>query len=182
MKQPKIKRLNYKQIHTAVLELYIRLSESKYIPDIIMPIARGGLVPAGILSQYYPDAKFYLIQTKSYKDVDKQEESVRIYIPKSISKDIEKNQKILIVDDIYDTGKTLEEVKNVLMEKGIKNNVATCTLFLREESEGSPDFFAETIKQGVWLNFPWELKIIVGKLQSIKDNKTHVGRIYKEMV
>ena len=151
-----IKHLTYKYIHTVVDELHNQLVRANYVPDFIMPIARGGIIPAGILGQYYPEARYYLIQTKSY--VDKTANSVTIFIPKSIAKDIDKSSKILIVDDIYDTGNTLQEVRNVLKDNGIKNNIATATLYLREEATGTPDFFVESIKKKVWLNFPWELK------------------------
>jgi hypothetical protein len=155
----KIKYLTYKQIHTAIIELVIMMEKANYKPDIIMPIAKGGIVPAGILGQHFLEAKFYMIQTKSYISVDKQEDSVKVYIPKSISKDIEKDAKILIVDDIYDTGKTMQAITKVLKDNGIKNNTVTATLYYKEESNGTPDFFAESIKKGTWLHFPWELKI-----------------------
>lgn len=153
----KIKHLTYKHIHTVNLEMAEMLKKAEYTPEVIMPVAKGGIVPAGLLGQYYPDALFYMIQTKSY--VDNISKPVTIFIPKSIKKDIDKNAKILIVDDIYDTGKTIKEIIKVLKENGVKNNIATATLYHKQDAVGTPDFFSRTVKKGTWINFPWELKI-----------------------
>ena len=155
----KIKHLTYKHIHTVNLEMVEMLKKADYTPEIIMPVAKGGIVPAGLLGQYYPDALFYMIQTKSYLGVDKTAESVKVYVPKSIKKDIDKNAKILIVDDIYDTGRTIKEIIKVLKENGVKNNIATANLYHKEEADGTPDFFSRTVKKNTWIHFPWELKI-----------------------
>jgi|LakMenEpi03Aug12_release.lakeMendotaPanAssembly.Ray.scaffolds.fasta_scaffold463142_2 hypoxanthine phosphoribosyltransferase len=154
-----IKHLTYKHIHTTILEMVEMLKKAEYTPQVIMPVAKGGLIPAGLLGQYYPDALFYIIQTKGYLGVDKKHDSVKVFIPKSIKRDIDKNAKILIVDDIYDTGRTITEIIKVLKENGVKNNIATATLYHKQEADGTPDFFCRTVKKGTWINFPWELKI-----------------------
>ena len=153
----KIKSLTYKHIHTIVTELVSMINKADYKPDVIIPIARGGLIPAALVSQHFPDTMIYVIQTKSY--VDNIQKPVSIFIPKSIKKDIDKNAKILIVDDIYDTGRTIKTIIKVLKENGVKNNIATATLYHKEEADGTPDFFCRTVNKNTWINFPWELKI-----------------------
>jgi hypoxanthine phosphoribosyltransferase len=136
------------------------LKNDNYIPDVIIPIAKGGIIPAGMLSQFYPKVQIYTVQTVSYSELDKPNKDVKVYIPESIGKDLKNKNKILIIDDIFDTGRTIKELVKVLKENDIKyNNLTIATLFFRDSTEDQPDYFTYAIKEGIWLKFPWEMKI-----------------------
>ncbi len=54
----------------------------------------------------------------------------------------------LIVDDIADSGKTIEKYKDYL----------TCTLLYKEKSNPKPDVMCDLVPENVWIIFPWEVK------------------------
>lgn len=77
--------------------------------DAIIPVARGGLSMALMLGEYYDIREVYAINTIGYNDTKKLDEVKVFNIP-----DLERAKKVLIVDDIVDSGDTLIEVLKVL--------------------------------------------------------------------
>ncbi len=62
--------------------------------------------------------------------------------------------KLLVVDDIYDKGKT---ISNILSYVGARENVITATLYVSEFCiKTKPDIFLRTKKRNEWIVFPWE--------------------------
>lgn len=115
-------------------------------PEIIVGISRGGLVPARILSDIM-NKKILVLGLEFYKGIDKRN-------PKPIiTQDIPKmeNKRILVVDDVSDSGKSLLMAKEHL--KG--NIVKTATLHYKPKSSYKPDYFVETSSK--WIVYPWEI-------------------------
>lgn len=100
--------------------------EDNFVPDVIYASLRGGAYVANVISEYYKVALggkknilFAAVVAKSYTDVSNQG-AVRVdgwtYPPEYLRTD----DKILIADDIYDSGLTLNSLVKIIMEKGIK--------------------------------------------------------------
>ena len=100
----------------------IKRSGKKY--SSIYGIPRGGLIPAVLLSH-------------------------KLNLP--LADELKNDKKMLIVDDISDSGKTLEKIK----AKNNKNDIAT--IFVRRGSTVMPRFYGKKIGKE-WLIFPWEEK------------------------
>ena len=99
--------------------------EDGFVPDVIYASLRGGAYMANIISEYYKVALknhkpvlYAAVVARSYTDV-KQQSAVRIdgwtYSPDYLRQ----GDKILLVDDIYDSGRTLNYLVGVLLEKGV---------------------------------------------------------------
>ncbi|HHH37517.1 MAG TPA: phosphoribosyltransferase, partial [Epsilonproteobacteria bacterium] len=80
--------------------------------DAIIAIARGGMTLAHMLGEYYNIREIYTINTIGYEDMVKLDQIEVFNIPK-----IKKAQKILIVDDIVDSGDTMKRVLELLTEQ-----------------------------------------------------------------
>ena len=63
-----------------------------------------------------------------------------------------KGKKVLIIDDIWDSGRTMEAVLEYLG----KENVTTATLYWKEKALNKPNYYAETARENEWIVFPWE--------------------------
>lgn len=96
-----------------------------FVPDIIYASLRGGAYMANIISEYYKVALknhkpvlYAAVVARSYSDV-KQQSAVRVdgwtYSPEYLRP----GDKIMLVDDIYDSGRTLNYLVGVLLEKGV---------------------------------------------------------------
>ena len=113
-------------IRDNALKLVYRIhSEDNFVPDIIYTSLRGGAYLANVFSEYYKLVKnssrpvFYAaVVARSYTDVRSQS-SVMIdgwtYSPEHLRT----GDKIMLVDDIFDTGKTINKLSEVIMAKGI---------------------------------------------------------------
>lgn len=123
-----------------------------YDPDLLVGIARGGLVPAVRLSHLLNDLEMSVIDVKYYQNVDKKMEK-----PKILGTDIEELEgKVLVVDDVADTGNTLQAVMEYLKGhgEGKPEKLKILTIAYKPQSKIKPDYYVHETEK--WIVFPWE--------------------------
>ncbi len=114
-----------------------------YIPDVVIGIARGGVVPAVLLSKYLKVKDMYVLKVR-------REGNDRQIMAETVP-DVS-HLKILLVEDMIETGKSLIIAKEYLESKGAK--VKTACLYTMPMSEIIPDYFLKEVPTP--LPFPWE--------------------------
>lgn len=118
-------------------------------PDAIIAIARGGLTLAHMLSLRWNLREVYTLNAISY-DGNQQKELIIKNIPK-----IEPRiKKILIVDEIIDSGKSLSKIVKILKEDNSRVDFFTAVIFQKENVAFEADFFIK--EPGDWIDFFWE--------------------------
>jgi hypothetical protein len=140
--------LTWWQVDRAIFSLADSLRE--YKPDVIVGISRGGLIPAVRLSHILGDVEFKVIDVKFYKDIGERGEKPVITIP--LHGDLE-GKKVVIVDDVSDTGKTLQVVIEEVKNRGAKDIKVAC-LAMKPWTSVVPDFYV--FRTDKWIVFPWE--------------------------
>jgi uncharacterized protein len=89
-------------------------------------------------------------------------------------------KRVLVVDDVSDTGHSLKVVTNHLRRKQA-SELKVCTIYMKPQSIFRPDFYARTTRK--WIIFPWErleaIQLIARKLGSGKANVSSVIRELK---
>ena len=139
--------MGWDDVEKAVTALATTL-EREFVPDLIVGIARGGLIPAVRLSHLLRDKLLRMIHIKFYKGVNLRKEK-----PELLADVGELPPKVLIVDDVADTGATLEFVLERVKGKGAKD-IKIATIAYKPRSRVKPDYYVfETDK---WIVFPWE--------------------------
>ena len=134
---------------TTMISVY---SQEKF--DLVVGISRGGLIPALLMSQTW-DVSLDIIVTSSYNK-ENQQMQLKIGKPSYLCfPDINKDSKILIVDDLVDSGKTMQAVVDLYRKKGFKN-IKTAVLIYKRSSEFDPDYFAAGADEDTWIKFPYE--------------------------
>ncbi len=118
-----------------------------YDPDCIVGVLYGGGVPAVMLARRL-SKPLYLIGVRHYEDDQPAELSV--WQPPT-----EVRGRVLVVDDIVDTGGTVAKVLEAI-EKGA-DSVRVASLFYKTHSTVKPDYFCEEVDPELWVVFPWEL-------------------------
>ncbi|MFQ5892068.1 MAG: phosphoribosyltransferase [Candidatus Methanofastidiosia archaeon] len=147
--------LDWAKVDEAVWTLVDEVRKD-FIPEILVGIARGGLIPAVRMSNIMDDLLMRIVDVKFYENIEKRREAPKITVP--LTGDV-KGMKVLIVDDVADTGKTLETVKKHVLERGALE-VKIAVIAKKSRSITEPDYHIfETEK---WIVFPWE-KIPVTK-------------------
>ncbi len=150
------------------------------IPDTIIGLSRGGLVPARIISDMVLLKNLYAIKTEHWgltATVDgKADLKYGLNVP------IE-NKKVLIVDDITDTGQSMKLAYDYI--KTLKPaTVKTSTMLHIGHSSFMPDYYAEFVSdtQWTWFIFPWNVYEDISNLSSkIEMNHSSLDDVRKKL-
>jgi len=128
--------------------LSIKINLSDYEPTHIVAIECGGVYLTDIIRKYFPQAKYSTVRVSCYEGQDKR--SIPIV---SGNFKFPKTSKILVVDDLLDTGSTISIVKQNL--KNREHKVAV--LLFKKDCPVKPDYCIHSDVSG-WCYFPWETK------------------------
>jgi hypoxanthine phosphoribosyltransferase len=146
-------------------------------PDLIVAICRGGLVPARILSDLLENPNIATIQIKHYTGIAKTGNVPELKHPVTCSVE---GKKVLLVDDISDTGESLKLAKTHLVEQGAKE-VKIATLYHKPTSITTPDYFEKQTSS--WIVFPWDTKEAIQEIiqtnQGSRAVKAEIGKLIK---
>ena len=142
--------LTYEMFGTAVRALATAVADSGYRPDWIVCIARGGLPIGGALGYALSLKNIATINVEFYTDVDERRE-VPVVLPPVLDLVELSNTDVLVVDDVADTGETLEMVLNLLSES--VNTVRSLVIYEKSRSVVRPDYVWK--RTDSWINFPW---------------------------
>jgi hypothetical protein len=126
------------------------IADDGYDPDMILSIARGGLLIGGALGYALAVKNTYTMNVEFYTGVDERLEVPRILPPAPDFVDLA-HAKILIADDVADTGHTLKSVQQFC--EGKVGEVRTAVLYEKSHSVVKCDYAWR--KTDLWINFPW---------------------------
>ncbi|MEM1831100.1 MAG: phosphoribosyltransferase family protein [Desulfurococcaceae archaeon] len=145
----KIRYITWQEVHEIIGSLANRLIRD-YIPEIIIAIAKGGLIPARILSDILGVDEIGFIEVKFYKSIGVRSEKPFI---KYISIPYLKDRNVLVVDDVVDSGRTIQLVVDSLAVHAPKQ-LRTFALYLKPWSTYIPDYYFGITDE--WIVYPWE--------------------------
>lgn len=148
----------WERIYGLLLDLASKVRRNGFKPDVIVGVARGGWPPARVMSDLLENPEVASVKADFYSGVA--ENKGQPVITQSVSLSV-KGKKILIVDDVADTGKSLALVKEHLKERGA-SEVKAATIYYKPWSEFTPDYFER--KTSHWIVFPWERKETVRRI------------------
>lgn len=167
-------------------ELGLQILESGYRPTFIVGVWRGG-TPVGIAIQEVLDlckcpTNHFAIRTASYDAQMQQSDTVNVFGLQHMADVIDVEDKLLIIDDVFDSGRSVEAIIEKLKTKCRRNtpeDIRVATLYFKpskNKTKRVPDFYLhETDK---WLVFPHELR---GCTEAeIRANKPLPERIFKQ--
>tara|TARA_R110002096_G_scaffold5515_6_gene25854 strand:+ start:145 stop:699 length:555 start_codon:yes stop_codon:yes gene_type:complete len=141
-----------------------QIHDSGFAPTHIVGIWRGG-APVGIAVQEYlawrgVDSDHIAIRTSSYSGIDQQDRDVHVFGESYLVDTLNADDRLLIVDDVFDSGRSIEAVFNVLRAKCRRNfpgAVKVATVYskpTRNRTALTPDYFVHESED--WLVFPHE--------------------------
>lgn len=157
--------LTAQQLLDDSFRLGARVLRSGFEPTLIIAIWRGG-TPVGMAVQELIgycgiDSDHIAIRTSSYSGVDQREKTVRVHGLDYIIQKIAPQDRVLIVDDVFDTGHTICAVIDELQEKARDNMAREVRVAVpwykpqRNETDRVPEFWIHETAD--WLVFPHEL-------------------------
>lgn len=177
MPQPKYVAPSWDEIYDLMVNLGRKIKESKFKPDVIVGVSRGGWPPARIMSDLLNNPNLANMKVEFYKDIGVRSKSPRITQP--VTSDVQ-NKKVLVVDDVADSGQSLRAVRSHLRRKGTEE-IRVCTIYYKPHSIYIPDYFAK--RTSSWIIFPWErvetIRLLSKKLE--RNNGDLASQIVREL-
>src|SRR5699024_10116244 len=134
---------------TASRELAQSIADSDFDPEIIIAVARGGLLPAGSLSYALGLKLADAINVEFYTDVHETLPDPVLLAPMLDTESIQ-GKRLLVVDDVADSGRTLALVLDLLREMGA--DARSAVLYAKSASVVAPDFVWRRTDE--WIVFP----------------------------
>lgn len=144
--------------------------EDGFVPDVIYSSLRGGAYMANVISEYYKVALknhkpvlYAAVVARSYSDVNKQDQ-IRIdgwtYSPDFLRA----GDKVMLIDDIFDSGRTLNYLVEILLEKGVpRENIKVVVhdykvYTYKEQQPIQPDYWCRKFEinkpeENNWINY-----------------------------
>lgn len=142
--------LTWELFGTASRELAQSIVDSGFRPDIVIAIARGGLLPAGAIAYAMGVKAAGTLNVEFYSDIEETLPDPVVLEPLLDTNAI-KNKKLLVVDDVADSGRTLALVVDLLREH--TDDIRSAVIYTKPASVIAPDYsWRET---DLWINFPW---------------------------
>jgi uncharacterized protein len=145
-------QLTWEAYDQAAHELADVIRGSSFRPDILLGIARGGMFLATSLSYLLPNKSLYLINVEYYQGVELRAKAPVILPPELDPADVA-GKRLLLVDDVADTGHTLKAVHDLCAEQVA--DVRTVALYLKPHTVLRPDWWWRSTER--WIDFPWSV-------------------------
>jgi hypoxanthine phosphoribosyltransferase len=141
------KQVSYEYI-SFIVDLLEQRVRTDY--DFIVGVGRGGLIPATMLA-YKLKKKVISFGINTYNDMIQTDKYV-IYQPIPVPT---KQLKILVVDDICDTGNTFNIIRDIYNKEN-HLDIEFASLFVKDSKSHLVDYYGLSVSDGIWLDFPWE--------------------------
>lgn len=142
--------LDYATFGDAMKDLARQVDASGYEPELIIAIARGGLFVAGALGYALGVKNLHVMNVEYYTGVDERLDVPMILPPTPELVDLA-DAKVLIADDVADTGHTLKLVKDFVAGK--VGEVRCAVLYEKPRTVVNCEYVWKTTDR--WIDFPW---------------------------
>ncbi len=144
--------LTWSEVDRMARKLGEKIKKSGFEPDSIVAISRGGFPVARILSDELGTLLLSSLQVRFYRAPGKTEKRAEIVCPLNLNV---RGQKVLVVDDVSDTGESLAlAVRHVEAKR--PEQLRTATLHYKPWSRFRPHYFVKETRS--WVVYPWERK------------------------
>jgi len=168
------------------MRLGMKVFRSGFVPTFIVAIWRGG-APIGIAVQEILQLQgirtnHIAIRTSSYEGIDGRADTVNVYSMNYLIKNITHTDKLLIVDDVFDTGKSIEAVIAHLHSKARLNTPEDIRVAvpyykpIRNLTDRTPDYYLHETEQ--WLKFPHSLEGL--SIEEMREHRPDLLKILSE--
>jgi hypoxanthine phosphoribosyltransferase len=165
----------WRRLYLMLLGQAEKIRESSFKPDAIIAVSRGGWLPARVLADLLEtglgnvSVEFYVGVAETRKaPVLTQSASVAVA-----------GKKVLVVDDVADSGESLKLVKAHVLQQGAKE-ARIATVYYKPWSLVKPDYYMMETRR--WVVFPWELKETVREIVEKYKDTDAVGVVIAKLV
>lgn len=146
-----VELVSWNDVYARCRSIAHALREQDIAPDLIIAIARGGFAPARVLCDFLDIHDLASFKVEHYAAGAREKSVARVVFP--VNTDI-RNRRVLLVDDVNDSGDTLAVARPYLRELE-PASLHTAVLDQKQNSPESVDLQGRLVTQWRWLTYPW---------------------------
>ncbi len=129
------------------------IKESSFRPDVVVAVSRGGYVPARLMCDFLLVDNLVSLQSQHWTEAAKVAEKAIIKFPYKLDLS---GQRVLLVDDIVDTGDTLMLARDFILSEWRPAELKIAALqWISPVAKIKPDFYYIEVKEWIWFQYPW---------------------------
>lgn len=140
----------WEEIEDGVLNIVEKMINDSFMPDVIVAVLTGGVIPAKLISDALGIRNIRYIDIKFYRGV---EVKGRKPVIKAVYVDNVEGKNVLIIDDVADSGETLDAVSNIITMYN-PSLIRSATIYVKPWSRKYPDYYYKLLDK--WIIFPWD--------------------------
>ena len=145
--------ISWSEVQRLCLQLAKQIKSSGFYPDLVVAIGRGGYVPSRLVCDYLDIMALTSIKIELYTSASIKMEKAVVKYP--LCHDI-KEQRVLIIDDVNDSGDTLK-LAQAHLQTFQPREVKIAVLHQKLTSRLPVDYYAHKVNKWRWLIYPWAI-------------------------
>lgn len=159
---------NWDYIYNLCRNLSNKIKDSDFKIDVVVALTRGGWIPGRILCDFIGLHDLVGLKIEHYVGTALMEDEA--IVKYTVDERAVKDKNVLIIDDITDTGKSIESARDYILKLNPKD-IKTAVLQFLFTSNAKIDFYAEYLDEWAWIIYPWNF---------IEDMVNIISRIMRE--
>ena len=142
---------SWEEVYDLARSLAYRVTEDRLRPDLLVAIGRGGYTPGRLLADFLHMKALTAFRIEHY--TAGAERTARARVVGSLDEDLS-GLRVLVVDDVNDSGETLRAAVGFLRERGAAA-VRTAVLQQKATTGFAADYAAQRVEEWRWIIYPW---------------------------
>ncbi len=140
-----------------------------YKPDLVVAVSRGGFVPARLICDFLDVTDLLSVQSQHWVEAARAAEKAILRHPYRIDAG---GMRVLVVDDIVDTGETLRLARDFVEREWEPKEVRTAALqWISTVAKYEPDYYYLEVREWTWFQYPWT---------RLEDTMQFIARVLRE--
>lgn len=175
-----VKLVSWNEVVVWSKQLAERIIESGYQPDVIVGIARGGVTPARLLCDFLGVMDLLTIKVEHWVETAGHLEDAIVKYP--FTANLER-KKVLLVDDICDTGRSIIVSKEYIEKNSRPGELRVATMqYIKPVAKFKPDYYVDEVVEWVWYLYPWnQMEDTINLLKKILQERPLIPRTLDEL-
>jgi uncharacterized protein len=151
-REMRIEMPSWEEVYELARKVAFRIVEDGFDPDLIIAIGRGGYTPGRLLADFLHKKALTSFRIEHYA-AGAVEEVAQARVVGSLDEDLS-GRRVLVVDDVNDSGKTLEVAVPFLRSRGAAE-VRTAVLQEKGTTRFAADYVGGRVAEWRWIVYPW---------------------------
>lgn len=143
--------ISWRKTENLIAQLAQKIRAANFLPHSIVAIARGGYIPARLLCDHLDVYQLSSLRILHYTSGTHMAQQAKLVAPLNV--DV-RDQNVLLVDDVSDTGDTLALAREHIQGFQPKT-VKIAVIHHKQTSTFIPDFYAQKVIRWRWIGYPW---------------------------